>query len=117
MNCTYTGAVGFGFRTVAPATVATYGACSAAAPCTCATATPCAPALPTTNGPGMLTRDAATGVYTYTFVTSPFPAVGSPLLNNPHTAWLASYRRENIADYNDGAAYTAANVEFNFNPT
>jgi OmcA/MtrC family decaheme c-type cytochrome len=113
--CAVTGTVGFGIRIVAPAITATYGACSAAAPCTCATATPCGPALPTTNGPGMLTRDAATGVYTYTFLATPFPPAADARLNNTHTAWLAAYRRENVANYNDGSAYTAANVEFNFN--
>jgi OmcA/MtrC family decaheme c-type cytochrome len=112
-NCVYSGTVGYGFRTVAGALA--YGACSVATPCTCSTANPCAPALPTVNGPGMLTFTG--GVYTYTFAASPFPAAGSPLLANTHTAWLATYRRADtnpVTGYLGNGQYTAQNVQFNF---
>ena len=73
---------------------------------------PVRPGLLPANGPGMLTFSA--GVYTYTFATIPTRAPALGLTDNTWTVWLATYRRENLANYLDGQAYTAANVEFNF---
>jgi OmcA/MtrC family decaheme c-type cytochrome len=97
-------------------------ACTAAAPCSCTALNPCSPALPTVDGPGMLTYTG--GVYKFTFAASPFPAVANALLNNTHTAWIATYRREDVRLNSvatspigalNGQAYSAENEQFNFN--
>jgi OmcA/MtrC family decaheme c-type cytochrome len=94
-------------------------ACTTVSPCTCTSAIPCGPALPATDGPGNLTFDAGTGAYTYTFVASPYPAPGSPLLTDPsntHTLWIAASRQESLASATAAATFTAVNLNYDFDP-
>jgi len=80
-----------GTQGVTTCTEAAPCACTVADPCVCSAAVPC-------------------------LLPSPFPQVGSPLLANTHTAWLATYRREDMSDlgYLGLGKYTAQNVQFNF---
>jgi OmcA/MtrC family decaheme c-type cytochrome len=85
-------------------------ACTASAPCVCTSANPCGPTLPASNGPGTLTYDSVAGVYTYQFAANPWPTVATGLRGNTFQIWLATFRRENLANGNDGHFYTAVNV-------